>query len=321
MALNAISKTVKPLLFRFQNQQIIKMKSIQSTVAVLLIKFCALLPLCVLHQMGNMAGYLLFRFASKARKVTSINLKLCFPQLSPSEHKLLLKRSLQESAKAVFEAGPMWRWKTDKVLSLIHNEHCLEPLRDMIKSNQGVIVLSPHIGNWEVVGVYLSQLCDVTCMYAPAKLAGIDQLIYQSRQKTVTLVPATVRGVINLRKELINGNLTCILPDQQPKVGNGVFAPFFGIEALTMSLVSVLAKKTGAKVVCVYSKRLPKAGGYELVYRDVDEDLYSDDLDVSVAALNRSMEMCIKDFPEQYHWEYKRFSRQKNSDENRYKQS
>ena len=53
--------------------------------------------------------------------------------------------------------------------------------------------------------------------------------------------------------------------------------------------------------------RLPRGEGFELVFRPADPDIYSDDLETSVAAMNRSIEHCVRDRPEQYQWEYKRF--------------
>lgn len=74
-----------------------------------------------------------------------------------------------------------------------------------------------------------------------------------------------------------------------------------------MTLLSKLAQKTGAQVVSAYAKRLPKGKGFEVIIVPADPDIYSNDINLSVAALNRSIEECIKDAPAQYQWEYKRF--------------
>ena len=110
-------------------------------------------------------------------------------------------------------------------------------------------------------------------------------------------------------KALKRGEQIGILPDQEPKLEGGVFASFFSVQALTMTLVSGLIARTGAKVVCGYAERLPKGRGYGVHFKQVDPLIYDPDLKESVEGLNRSVEACVKQLTEQYQWEYKRFKR------------
>jgi KDO2-lipid IV(A) lauroyltransferase len=112
--------------------------------------------------------------------------------------------------------------------------------------------------------------------------------------------------VRTLLKALNSGGVLTILPDQVPPVSSGKFAPFFGEPTLTMTLVTNLIQRTGARAVCCYCKRLP-GGKYELVFREVDEDVYAADFDTALAGINNSVERCVRDCPEQYQWQYKRF--------------
>jgi KDO2-lipid IV(A) lauroyltransferase len=98
-----------------------------------------------------------------------------------------------------------------------------------------------------------------------------------------------------------------ILPDQEPKFGNGEFAPFFNIQAYTGTLVSRMIKKTSAIVVFAYAKRLANGQGYELNFSPAPKDVYSDELSASVSGLNQGVEHCVKALPEQYQWSYYRF--------------
>lgn len=121
------------------------------------------------------------------------------------------------------------------------------------------------------------------------------------------LVPADQSGVRALLQTLQEGNLVGILPDQDPGRDRGVFAPFFGIEANTMTLLSRLAQKTGAPVFLVFAQRLPKGTGYRLVCRPCPSLIATGTLEESVNALNGAVEGVVREIPEQYLWSYKRF--------------
>jgi len=93
------------------------------------------------------------------------------------------------------------------------------------------------------------------------------------------------------------------VPDKR---GGGI-APFFGRPALTGTLASKLLQQSGARAFMIFAKRLANSEGYELVVRDPDPAIYDPDLDTSLAAMNRSIEALIREAPEQYIWNYKRF--------------
>ena len=179
--------------------------------------------------------------------------------------------------------------------------------RSVLESGKGLLILAPHLGNWEVLGLHLSSLGKVTNLYQPPKLAAFDTLIRSSREKSgATLVPTTTKGVAALLKNLRNGGIAGILPDQNPNDENsGHFAPFFGQPAFTMVLIHRLIQKTGCRAVFAFAKRIP--GGFELVYREPPEEIYSDDMEAALAALNKGTEALVTEAPEQYQWEYKRF--------------
>jgi KDO2-lipid IV(A) lauroyltransferase len=104
------------------------------------------------------------------------------------------------------------------------------------------------------------------------------------------------------------GGVIGILPDQQPKAGEGQFAPFFGTPALTMVLLSRLAQRTGATVLFAFAERLPRGAGFRIHILPAPHGIADDDLPSAVAALNRGVEDCVCMAPAQYQWAYKRYS-------------
>jgi KDO2-lipid IV(A) lauroyltransferase len=109
-----------------------------------------------------------------------------------------------------------------------------------------------------------------------------------------------------------------VLPDQEPQDQHGVFAPFFGVPAYTMTFLSSLAKRTGAPVVFAVMERLPQARGYRLHYIRADNNIAADDPVLACTALNTCVEKCIDIAPTQYMWNYRRFRKTPDTRNNRY---
>ena len=276
-----------------------------------------LLPLTFVRGAGEFFGLVTKWLRGRSYKITDKNLRLCLPELTEQQHQVLLHKRLKMLGSTGLEMLKVWAAGED-TLSLIQQVHGEELMRQGLNDNKGVVVLAPHLGNWEVVGLYLTQLhTPVTSMYQPPKYVTLGNYIRQAREKTgALLVPTDRSGVIKVLKALKAGHITGILPDQVPAPESGQFQAFFGHQALTMTLLSSLVAKTGAKVVCAYA--IACDGGFELNFCEPDPEIYSKDLSTSVAALNTSIENCVRQYPEHYQWEYKRFKRQPNGEQSLY---
>ncbi|TQV70682.1 lipid A biosynthesis lauroyl acyltransferase [Exilibacterium tricleocarpae] len=285
------------------------MTTIKGVLAKFLLWLTALLPLAVNRALGSLLGRVNYRLNTQMRKVTEENLRLCFPDLDDSARRELACRSLIETGKTLTEAGAIWHrrydWLQRRVLSVTGARF----LRDAIALQRGVIVLVPHLGNWEVVGLHLSEYTAVTSLYQPPKLPLLEAVIRRGRQQCgATLVPTNRSGVSAVLKVLRRGGVTAILPDQVPdRSSGGEFAEFFGVPALTMTLVNNLLGRIGCRVLMAYAKRVP--GGFDIVFQPAHEDIYSSDDCIALTGLNRSVEQCVREIPSQYQWEYKRFKK------------
>ncbi len=296
------------------------MEVLKGWLARLAIYLMACLPLRMSHWIGERIGRFMLSSHSQMAKITEENLRLCLPELDPKRRRQLVQKSLVETGKTMAETGAIWkrsynRWLRPKVVSNNGEELLLNKVGD----RKGVILLAPHLGNWEVLGLKLSELTQVTSLYQPPELAALENLIRQAREKAgARLVPTNKSGVAALLKALRRGELVAILPDQVPDHrSGGAFAPFFGQPALTMTLVHNLIVRTGCGVLIAYAKRVK--GGFEIVYHEVDSGVYSKDDAIALAAMNSSVERCVREVPEQYQWEYKRFKRRPQGLEKCYK--
>jgi KDO2-lipid IV(A) lauroyltransferase len=287
--------------------------------ARLTLRLMSRLPLPWVHRLGALLGQLLNRTDNSLRQAARINVRLCFPVWDAARRAQLVRACLQETAKAALESGLLWLRPTQQVMALVREVSGGELLQQAMADGKGVILAVPHLGAWEVVGLYGSLRWPMTSLYRPPKLSGLGPLIRQGRERAgATLVPTDAGGVRALYKALARGELVAILPDQDPDRDAGVFADFFGVPANTMTLLSRLAAKTGARVLMSYAERLPNGEGFHLHFLPAPQCVADKEMKVAASCLNLAVEQCALQAPAQYQWCYKRFKTRPQGDQKIY---
>ncbi|SEM33141.1 lysophospholipid acyltransferase family protein [Halomonas caseinilytica] len=260
-----------------------------------------------LWRLARLVGPLIQHISRRERRVTRINLGQAYPELDESARRQRSRDSLVHSSATMLELGFAWLGDARRVSDSIQEVHGRELLDDARDRGQGVIVLAPHLGNWEVLNFWLSSHFPFTAMYEPPKLAALDPIIRRGRERQgARLVPTNPRGVAALLKALKRTEAVGILPDQEPGWGSGVFAPFFGRQAYTATLLPKLVARTEARVVTGVARRLP-GRGFAIHFLAADERVYDSNETTSAAGVNASVEAAIALDPAQYQWEYKRY--------------
>lgn len=278
-------------------------------IAQWLLRANARLPLSFNHALGILVGTLFTWIPNKRITTCRTNIRRCFPELSTREQNKLIRSAMRHAGRATVEAGRMWLRQPGENLAMIRSIEGDDQIQRALKENRGIIFATPHIGNWEIAGSYVSAIYPLTIMYRPSNMKGLDKLIHSGRQTSGgRYVPADASGVRAQLKALKAGEMIGILPDQVPDQG-GTVAPFFGMPALSMNLLSKLAKKSNAVVIFSVAERLPWARGYRLHFLPPDEAITTADLEESVARVNAQVETCIRMYPDQYLWTYKRFKK------------
>ncbi len=282
-----------------------------------MLRVTALLPLRQAHALAVPLAALVWHFSADARRITLRNLTLCFPRMTEQEREELARNSILETAKFACELGRVWVRPVEEVLESVVEVTGQDVLEQALQRGKGVIVLAPHIGNWELCGLHLDRRAATTYLYRPPKLAGFESAMVSYRARAgARLAPTTRKGVAMLVKALERGEIVGILPDQEPALDSGVFAPFFGVPALTMTLVSRLAARTDAALVVMYAQRLPGGRGFALRIAPAGSDLAHPEAQIAAAALNAVVERCVREVPGQYQWEYRRFKHQPDHSKN-----
>lgn len=271
------------------------------------------------QRVGAFIGWLATVVPNRNYRITRTNIEHCFPELSAQQQHKLINDSLIETGKTTTEVAPMWLWNKQRVLNTIIQVNGEDFLKEAFESGKGVILAFPHLGNWELLSLYCASRYPMTTLYQPPKLLQLDDMVRHGRERTgARLVATDNTGVKALLTALKKGEMVGILPDQEPKFGNGEFAPFFNIQAYTGTLVSRMINKTSAKVIFAYARRLANGQGYEINFMEAPEEIYSRDLKISVTGLNIGVENCIKELPRQYQWSYYRFRTRPDGEEKFY---
>jgi Kdo2-lipid IVA lauroyltransferase/acyltransferase len=278
----------------------------------------ASLLLGVSYLLGKCVGYgvAIFRTALRQRAVNHVRQYLWHASLDqPKQHPLrLAMQALSNAGVSVCDTLLLWalpyrwtqRWVTvsgwDRVLAL-----------QASTPNMGTLFLTPHLGCFEMAGLWIGHQQPITSMYRPPRQPWLDRWMRSGRQAgRVSLVPADLKGVRAFLKALKKGESVGMLPDQVPRHGEGVWVPFFGRPAYTMTLLARLQQQTQAHCVWVVAERRPWMSGIHLHFHVMPSmDAKALTTEQAVTQMNQTLEGLIRRYPEQYMWGYNRYKTQK----------
>lgn len=305
-------------------QYILKPLKRQLPFAVfLLFKLISLLPLRWIQRLGHLVGSLQYHFKNPARDIARRNIELCFPEKSKEEREALLRSSLCETGKTIFELSAMWLWPMERLRLLHRGVSGTEHYYRLQAKGRGVIALTPHLGQWEILGLLIPEhIGAMSTLYRTGKLGIWEARIKRARERGGNrLHPTTLDGARAIYAALKRNELVGLLPDQDPGRGWGVYTPFFDIDTYTMNFVARLAIRSGAGVVIAYAERLPDGSGFRAVIRPVDPAINKGPVDHSVTVMNRALEDLIRESTAQYLWIYPRFKRRPEGEPSLYDES
>ena len=221
--------------------------------------------------------------------------------------------SLRQAAVGIgrmaIETAGLWRTPDAVVLDRVKIVDGWDAVLTAKDTGRGVILLTPHMGSFEIASLYIGAQMPLTVMFRAPRVAWAEPMMRAGRDRLqIRSEPAEMSGIRAMLKALRRGEAIGLLPDQVPdpgKGGEGVWADFFGRPAYTITLVQKLAKTTGALVVMVACVRLPHAQGCRLIFTPLAK--FSDDAATAARQLNAAVEAAIAFAPDQYLWSYNRY--------------
>lgn len=263
------------------------------------------LPLRVLHALGGLAGRLVFLMSPTYRRNLRANLANA---LGPETAARLEGRAAAEAGKTVLELPAMWAAPAAHVVSLVREVRGWEAVEAARAAGAGLVFLTPHLGCFEITAQFIATRVPIAVLYRIPRQAWLDRLMREGRSRPgMTSWPADLAGVRALMKSLRRKEAVGLLPDQAPKAGEGLWLPFFGRPAYTMTLAARLAEGS-TQAVFVWGERLPRGAGYRLHFSFPLTPLVGD-LAERATQINGEVEALIRSCPEQYLWGYNRYKR------------
>ena len=281
-------------------------------LALLILKIIAYFPIGTSRGLGKFLGRFLYSSNSRSAQICKKNLTLCYPALNAKEIDRLCFDRMQHLGQSLFETPKIWRKGSMWIEPKIKTVHGLDIFESLFEQKKGLIIIIPHLGNWEILGLWISKRVPMTSIYEPPKIKSLNDWVKRGRENAgANLVPADISGVSNVLKALTKGEVTGILPDQFPPEISGHISTFFNVKTRTMTLIHKLIGRVNCNALIASAIRV--AGGWEIYFQRVDDDINSTEISVSLNALNQSIQTMINLNPSQYQWEYKRFKDLKNN--------
>ena len=274
------------------------------------LRLFALLPWRTVQRVGTAIGWLMWKLPTRSRDVVRINLAKCFPDMPAAEREQLVGRSLMDIGKTLTESACAWIWPAQRSLDLVREVEGLEVLTHALASGKGVVGITSHLGNWEVLNHFYCNQCKPIIFYRPPKLKAVDELLQKQRVQLGNRVAASTKeGILSVIKEVRKGGQVGIPADPEPAESAGMFVPFLGTLALTSKFVPNMLAGGKAVGVFLHALRLPDGSGYKVILEAAPEAMYSTDTHTSVAAMSAVVEKYVRAYPSQYMWSMKRFKK------------
>jgi Kdo2-lipid IVA lauroyltransferase/acyltransferase len=270
-------------------------------------------PLWLLHALGAFVGWLTYALSPSYRRRFGANARLA--GVPPA----LSRRAIGEAGRLLMELPYLWLRPPQARLAPPVRWEGAALIDDAHANGRGIVFLTPHLGCFEVTAQayaerYAARQGPITVLYRPARKPWLRELVDSARNRPgLAAAPATLAGVRQMIRALRRGEAVGLLPDQVPPQGLGVWAPFFGQPAYTMTLAARLVQQTGAVPLLAWGERLPHGAGYVVRVSALGEALPADDPaspDAQLACasvVNRAMEALIRQCPQQYLWGYNRY--------------
>ena len=266
-----------------------------------LFKFLSIWPLWLAQSAGAVMGWLVFLGSGVYRQRFLANAQqagLTWRQWVPA---------VAAAGKLVAELPRLWLGSPVRV-----RWQGAQHVDAALLRGKGVVMLTPHLGCFEVTAQAYARRYGrthqpITVLFRPPRKAWLREVVGQARSRPgLDTAPTTMAGVKQMVKALKLGQSLGLLPDQVPPAGMGVWAPFFGRDAYTMTLSARLARQTDATVLLVWGERLSWGRGFTVHVQTMDQPLVSDTT-VAATQINAAMEQLVLACPQQYLWAYARY--------------
>lgn len=262
------------------------------------------LPLAWVRALGWLLGWVLCVLAVQRRRVAQINLRLCFPDKSERQIRILTRRTFVHFSQAWLDRGWLWHGTP----ALVRRRLTLSGALNELQGHEPVVIFAPHFVGLDAGWTALTQQLprQFTTIYTDQANKVIDGWILAGRQRFGSArLFGRADGVKTIVATLRAGDPLYLLPDMNFGPQESVFVPFYGVSAATVPSLSRFARLGRAKVVPVVTRMTRQ--GYEVQIMPSWQGFATDDVVADTALMNQRLQTYINTMPEQYFWVHKRF--------------
>ena len=256
-----------------------------------------------LHRLGGWAGLTTYALSGSYRRRLQANMAR---GLGRKPTRSELHANACETGRMMLELPFVWQRPLDEVLSHIVEVVGWDLVASAHAEGHTIIALTPHMGCFEIASQYFGSHLPMTVLYRPPKQSSVEPILRAGRARgQLTLATADLAGVRHIIKGLRQGVSTGLLPDQAPGKGEGVWAPFFGKPAYTMTLAARLSEVKNTRVLLFWGERVVGKGWRLHIF--APQPPIEGSLEERVHAINHAVENVIRKCPTQYLWGYNRY--------------
>lgn len=290
---------------KYNNSSLYHPKYWLSWLGIIIFRSITSLPFKIQILIGRKLGHFLYRFSSKRRHIVETNIRLCFPELNITEQQKLINDVFIQNAIGFFEISSAW-WAKQKELNDRYEISGLEHIKKAQKDGHGILLIGAHYTHLDLCGIMISQVTPIDIVYRKNDNPVLEKTITNGRKKyfNAVLNRSELRTIV---QRLRDGRTVWYTPDQDFGGKHSIFAPFFGVNASTITTPSRLAAMGNAKPISVSFYRNPQTQKYHINFKLIDPSYPTGDDYQDACLLNRSLEKDIRQQPDQYMWVHRRF--------------
>lgn len=265
------------------------------------------LPAAIGLAVGRRLGDLLWWVLPRRRAVALDNLQRAFgEECTPTGIRRLGRRSFQNVGMNLVEGCCYFLRPTDVMLSRVRMEG-REHLQAAAAHGRGVLVLTAHFGNWELLaGAHGLSGLPLSIVTRPLDHPLFEDFAARFRRRSGADLIVKKQAVREVLTALRCHRMVGILLDQNATRAEGVFVPFFGSPASTSKGLALLALRTGAPVVPIFLRREPD-GRHCMDVSPALPPPEDGEVATYTATFNRVIEAAIRRAPEQWFWMHDRW--------------
>lgn len=264
-------------------------------------------------RLAGVLGRIMFRWDHSHRQRTLANLEIAYPEHSAAQRRHLAARSFEHFIRLLVESCYCPRLFHEASWSWHNRLGSFGNALKLLNSGKPAIVLTGHLGNWEVLGSTMALLgYPIHAVARPIDHPLINDWLLGIRQRRGLKILAKKHAADDMVSILRAGGVLAFLADQSAG-SRGMFVPFFGRLASAHKSIALLALTQNVPIIVGYARRIDRDFGFELGVADVIEPHdWADRRDpvyYVTARHVRAIERIVRRWPEQYLWMHRRWRR------------